>query len=548
MINNRNMITLLGILLFSLMLTGCSSDDPVDTQKQGPLIERGLTVLRKGNGAEPQTLDPHRAEDVSSSNILRDLYEGLVLTGSDGGPIPGVAESWDISADGKTYIFNLRPTAHWSNGDPVVAADFVAGMRRSVDPATGSNYGLILAPILNAEAILAGDLAPRALAVDALDAHTLRIQLKAPTPYFLGLLTHSTTYPIHRSSLKAYGERFARPGHMVSNGAYSLAEAVVQSHITLRRNPYYWDNANTHIDEVRYYPIEDASAEFKRYRAGELDWGGVPTAQFPWAKEHLGSQLHVNPYLGTYYYGFNLTRPPFAGAEKLRRALSMAIDRTVLAEKITGAGEIPAYGWVPPGLPGYEQQQLDYAEWTQEERITEARRLYAEAGYSADNPLRVEIRYNTLEDHRKIAVAISQMWKQALGVQTTLFNEEWKVFLQNRKQKQVTEVFRAGWIGDYPDPYTFLELMHSQHGINDSGYDNLDYDALLAAISQLPDGEARNRLMAQAESRLLADHPVIPLFFYVSKTLIKPWVEGYVPNIMNHHYTKDLIIRRPVGL
>ncbi len=532
----------LGLVILALaLLSGCS-DSSNPSERQGPLVENGLTMLRKANGAEPQTLDPHRAEDVSSANILRDLYEGLALTGADGGPKPGAAESWTMSEDGLRYVFHLRPTARWSNGDPLVAEDFVAGLRRTVDPATGSNYGMILAPIAQAEAILSGQAKPDTLGVRALDEHTLEIRLKAPTPYFLSLLTHSTTYPIHRPSLAAHGDRFTRPGNLVTNGAYQLTEAVVQSHITLSRNPYYWDNAHTRIDKVRYSAIEDAASEFKRYRAGEVDWGGVPTANFRWAKEYLGDELRIHPYLGVFYFGLNLTRPPFQNAPALRRALNLAVDREILTEKITGGGEIPAYGWVPPGLPGYQPVVPDYANWTREARFAEARRLYAEAGYSAERPLQVEIRYNTQEDNRKIAVAVAQMWKQVLGVETTLFNEEWKVFLQNRKQKQVTQVFRSGWIGDYADPYTFLELLHSQHGINDSGYTNPAYDALLARISVLPGGPERNALMRQAEAMMLADDPVIPLFFYVSKTLIKPWVKGYQPNIMNQHYTKDLWI------
>jgi len=527
-----------------LTLAGCS-DSADSSGHQGPSIDNGLTVLRKANGTEPQTLDPHRAEDVSSANILRDLYEGLVLTGAEG-PRPGVAERWEISADGLRYVFHLRPTARWSNGDAVVAEDFVAGMRRTVDPATGSNYGMILAPIAEAEAILAGQAKPETLGIHALDAHTLEIRLKAPTPYFLSLLTHSTTYPIHRPSLAEFGERFTRPGNLVSNGAYQLSEAVVQSHITLSRNPHYWDNAHTRIDKVRYSAIEDASSEFKRYRAGEVDWGSVPTADFAWAKANLGEELHIHPYLGVYFYGLNLTRTPFKDAPALRRALTLAVDREILTEKITRGGEIPAYGWVPPGLPGYEQATPDHALWTREARFAEAKRLYAEAGYSAEHPLKVEIRYNTQEDNRKIAVAVAQMWKQVLGVETTLFNEEWKVFLQNRKQKQVTQVFRSGWIGDYADPYTFLELLHSRHGINDSGYANPAYDALLARISALPGGPERDALMHDAEVTMLADDPVMPLFFYVSKTLIKPWVKGYRPNIMNQHYTKDLWIE-PAG-
>lgn len=522
--------------LLALLLSACGGDEA--PSGGAALVTEFGEVLRKGNGAEPQTLDPHRAEDVASSNILRDLYEGLVLTGPGGAPVPGVASRWQVADDQLSWTFHLRDDARWSNGDPVVAADFVAGMRRSVDPAVGSNYGMILAPIRNARAILEGRLPPQALGVHARGPRQLLIELNAPTPYLLGLFTHSTTYPIHRPSLAAAPERFTRPGRMVSNGAYRLHDWVVQSHITLRRNPYYHSISQVDIEEVRYYPLEDMTTELKRYRAGELDWTStIPSAQFDWLKARMPGELEVHPYLGTYYYGFNLTRAPFKDAPQLRASLSMAVDREILTRHVTRAGEIPSYGWVPPGLPGYEGVRLDYADWSRERRIAEARRLYRQAGYGPDNPLRVEIRYNTQEDHRKIALAVAQMWKQILGVQVSLLNEEWKVFLQNRKQKKVTQVFRAGWIGDYADPHTFLSLLHSDHGINDSGYRNPAYDSLLETISTLPAGVARDRAMAEAEAMLLADHPVLPLFHYVSRSLVKPWVSGYQANIMDHHYT-----------
>ena len=503
-------------------------------------------VLRRGNGAEVQTLDPHKAEGVPASNILRDLYEGLVSEAPDGRLVPGVARSWTIEDDGRRYRFHLRPEARWSNGDPVTAQDFVFSLRRSVDPATGSKYSQILAPILNAEAIIAGKKPVTALGVKALDDHTLEIRLKAPTPYFLGLLTHSTAYPVHRASLQAEGEHFSRPGKLVSNGAYRLTEWVVHSHITLVRNRHYWDDAHTRIDKVIYYPIEDSATELKRYRAGELDiTDALPLRQFRWIQKHLGDQLHIAPYLGTYYFGYNLTRPPFKDAPGLRRALSLAIDRKLLTEKVTGLGEAPLYSWVPEGLHGYTPARLDYADWPKAKRLAEARRLYAEAGYSRQRPLTVEIRYNTSENHKKVAIAIAAMWKQALGVKTRLINEEWKVFLQNRKQKQVTQVFRAGWIGDYDDPYTFLEILRSNHGMNDSGYVNVQYDALLDQASREADPQRRFQLMRRAEAIALADHPVIPLYGYVSKHLVKPHVGGFTANVLDHHYTKHLYLREP---
>ena len=437
----------------------------------------------------------------------------------------------------------MRKNAKWSNGDPVTAHDFVFGLRRSADPATASQYSQILAPILHAEDVIAGKQAVENLAVEATSDHVLVITLKAATPYFLGLLNHSSTYPVHAASVKQYGNRFSRPGKMVSNGAYQLSDWVIQSHITLLRNPQYWDNEDTIIDKVIYYPIEDQSTELKRYRAGEIDrTEEIPNKQFKWIKQNLGDELQIAPYLGSYYYGFNLTKPPFKDNLQLRRALSMAIDRKIITEKITGIGEQPSYSWVPPGILGYTSAKLDYADWTQQQREQEAKKLYQEAGYSRSNPLTVEIRYNTSENHKKLAVVIASMWKKVLGVKTSLVNEEWKVFLENRKQKQVTQVFRAGWIGDYNDPYTFAELMHSKHGINDPGYNNPRYDELLKQAAFETDADKRIATLRRAEQILLDDQPIIPIYSYVSKHLIKPYVGNYKPNVLDHNYTKDLYI------
>ncbi len=499
--------------------------------------------LRKGNGAEVQTLDPHKAEGVPASNILRDLYEGLTSEAPNGDIIPGGAESWDISEDGTVYTFKIRKGAKWSNGDTVTAHDFEFGLKRSVDPATGSKYSMIMSPILNVEAVIANEKSIEEMAVKALDDYTLQITLKAATPFFLGLLNHSTTYPVHKGNLEIHGDQFSRPGKLVGNGAYALTEWVVQSHIIIERNDHYWDNANTTIDKVSYLPIEDDSTELKRYRAGEVDYTAtVPLSQFKWIRKNLNDELHVDPYLGTYYYGFNLVKPPFENNLKLRKALSLAVDRTTLTEKVMGTGEIPAYSWVPPGMNNYTSQTFDYADMTQPERLELAKKLYQEAGYSQQNPLEVEIRYNTNEGHKKLAIAISAMWKQALGVKVTLLNEEWKVFLENRKQKIVTQVFRAGWIGDYNDPYTFLELLHSKHGINDSAYNNPEYDQLLSDISLEADQVKRRALMEKAEALMLADHPIMPIYTYSSKKMLKPYVAGYEPNILDHHYSKDLKI------
>lgn len=494
-------------------------------------------VLHWGNGAEPQSLDPHKSEGVPGSNIQRNLYEGLIAEAPDGSLVPGAAESWEISDDGKVYTFKLHENGRWSNGEPVTAADFVFGIRRTLNPATLSRYQFILYPIENAQAVAAGEMPVEAVGVKAIDDHTLEIRLENSTPYFLGLLTHSASYPLNRANVAEFGDRFARPGNLVSNGAYMLDDWVIQSYVKLTRNPYYWNNDATTIDTVYMYNTEDKSAELKRYRADEIDitYASLPKAQMNWMRDNLGDELKIAPYLGSYYYGFNLTQPPFSEySADLRRALALAVNREIITSQITDAGEIPSFGFVPP-VDNYQGQQMPEAEWTQAEREAEAKRLYAAAGFTPQNPLRFTIMYNTEEDHRRIAIAIASMWKQVLGVEASILNQEWKVFLETRNNMKDTQVFRQGWIGDYNDAYTFLELYQSTSGLNDTGFKNPEYDKLLKLASAENDLAKRAEHLQEAERVMLENMPIIPIYFYVTTTLVKPWVQGFQPNIMDHH-------------
>ncbi len=495
-------------------------------------------VFRKNNGTEPGTLDPHRAEGVPASNVLRDLFEGLVMEDPSGAYIPGAAESWSLSEDAKTYVFKMRENGKWSNGDVVTAEDFVYGLRRSVDPATLSNYSSMLYPIKNARDIVLGKRSSETLGVRANGPTTLIIELEEPTPYFLSLLTHSTTYATHRPSVEKFGARFTRPGNLVGNGAFKLEEWRVQSHIKLVRNTEYWDNKNTTLEEVYYYPIDDVNSSFKRYRAQELDFTETVLAeQLPWIRQCLPGDLKISPYFGSYYYGFNNTQPPFKNKPKLRTALSMAVDRNVITDIILGAGQIPAYSLVP-SVKTFKAVPANWSQWTQEQRNQEAQRLYSEAGFSKEKPLEVEILYNTSDNHKRIALAIAAMWKQTLGVKTTLRNQEWKVFLETRRLKQGTQVYRAGWIGDYDDPYTFSQLLHSENEMNHPGYSSEEYDELINLAATKNAGESRLDVLRQAEKAMLEDMPIIPIYFYVSQHLIKPRVSGLEGNVMDHHYSK----------
>ena len=509
-----------------------------------PAVLAEEQVLYRGNGEEPQTLDPHRSEGVPAAHVLRDLYEGLTTESADGDIIPGAAQRWNISADGKTYTFYMDRSARWSNGDALTAEDFVFSLRRSADPATASNSATMLLPILNAKEVIGGELPPDQLGVSLLDEFTLQIQLVDPTPYFLGLLSHASTYPVHRGSLEAEGLEaegggFSRPEVLVSNGAYVLKRWEVRSFIELERNPLYRAAAETLMERVFYVPIEDLNAEVKQFRAGELDWTyEVPNNQFKWLEQNYPDELIITPWLGSYFFGFNLTREPFLESPGLRRALVLAIDREVITGKVTQFGEQPSFALVPPGIGDYPPAVPEYAAWTQEERNAEAVRLYEEAGYSQENPLDTEIRYNSSENHKKIALAVASMWKQVLGVQTTLVNEEWKVFLQNREQKVVTRVFRAGWISDYNDPYSFLELFRTGHGRNDYGYANDSYDALLEQIARERIPGRRERMMVEAERILLEDNPILPVYTYITKRLVDQRIRGWQNNAMDHHLSR----------
>ncbi len=538
----RRIFFLLGLLV--LLWAGWQQFDDA-TPGESPGDADAPSVLHRGNGPEPETLDPQIARSDSSGALIRDLFEGLTRLSPDGKVIAGAASSWDVSADGKTYLFHLRPAARWSNGDPLTAADFVFSLRRLVDPETAAAFAFFLSPVVNASEIIGGDKAVEELGVSALDEHTLEIRLKAPTPYLPGVLTHPANFAIHRASFERHGREFTRPGNLVSNGAYKLSEAVIGSHYAIEKNPHYWGAENTAIEQVVYHQIPNQNAEFARYRAGDLDVTyTVPNNLFALAAENYPDQLKVSPQLTTYYYGFNLRRAPFAGQRGLRRALSMVVDRKLLTKSILTAGQTPAYGWVPPGVANYSAIEPDWAAWPMEQRLTEARRLYREAGYDESNPLKVEIRYNSADIHRKIAVAIASIWNEALGVEASQLNEEFQVLLQDMRNGNA-DVFRSSWVADYDDAFTFLEILHTTAAANFVGYDNPVYDDLLEQAAATPDAVQRRTLLQQAEAVMLADQPLMPIYFYVNKRMVSRRVEGWENNSLNIHYSQDLSIAAP---
>ena len=529
------------IAALSLVSCGGSGDRSSQPAVGTPATKADPTTLTRGNGPEPDTLDPQRARTDGAFNILRDVFEGLTAVGPDGSAVPAAATSWTVTPDGLEYRFQLRDGLRWSNGDRLVAGDYVAGMRRLVDPATASPYAQILEPVVNAAEITRGEKPATELGVTAPDERTVVIRLRNPAPYLLGLLAQPGTFPVHGPSLAANGAEFARPGKMLSNGAFVLEDWVLGSHVVIRRNRNYWNDAATRLERVHFVHHADVGTEFRQYRAGELDITYVvPQQQFNWIKQNLPSELHISPQLSVYYYGFNLTRPPFKDQPGLRRALSLVIDRDKLTSAVTGLGEAPAYGWVPDGTADYTSQKFDYASRPYAERLAEARELYRKAGYSADKPLEVEIRYNTGEVHNRLAVAVAAMWKEALGIKTTLYAEEFRALLQSVQSRTDTQVFRSSWVGDFNDAYTFLQLLQTGFGINLTGYSSPRYDALLAEATRQPDVARRRALLEESERVMLADTPVLPLYFYVSKHLVKPYVQGWHDNVMNVQYSKGL--------
>ncbi len=515
------------------VLAACGTPDSTDHTSR----------LLRGNGAEPESLDPHAVRSEAAGNILRDIGEGLVSFTADGRIVAGVAESWTISPDGLEYEFLLRPDARWSNGDPITADDFVYSFRRLADPGTAAFYASLLGAIVNAEAITRGEMPPERLAVTVLDDGRLHIRLKQATAYFLQLLSFPSTYPVHRDSVERYGTDFARPGRLLSNGAYRLQERVVGSHVKLTRNPFYWNDAQTRIDEVIFYALPDNMAELLRFRAGELDiTSAIPAGSFARLNRDMPALLRVAPYLATYYLGFNLHREPFAGNRSLRRALSLAIDREVITQRVLGNGEQPAYSWTPPGINGYLPPPVGYEQWPPGQRLAEARRLYREAGYGPENGPEMELRFNTSEAHQRIAVAVQAMWKEALGLEVTLVQEEFRVMLQKIRGGQVNGLFRSSWIADYDDPLTFAEVLASDSATNMTGYNNPEYDSLLEKAAQEHNATKRYALLEKAEALAMEDVPLIPVYHYVSKHLVASRVGGWQDHALDYHMSKDLFL------
>ncbi len=481
-----------------------------------------------GNSAEPESLDPHKTSGVPESNIIRQMLIGLTTTDNDGKTIPGMATEWHTD-DNKVWTFKIRD-ANWSNGDPVTAHDFVYSFRRLVDPATASPYSTYLADLtmLNAQDIVDGKQSPDTLGVKAIDDKTLEITLAEPVPYLPDALMHTSVKPVNQKAVAQFGDKWTSPENYVANGPYNLKEWQINEKIVLTRNPTYYDDANTTINEVTLLAVGESSTEVNRYKAGEMDiTSGVPEEQFQQLKTELGTQVSVQPKLCTYYYEFNNTKPPF-NDPRVRRALTLAMDRETVAEKILGQGQTAAYQLNPTFIQGMNNYTPEWQSWSKEQRIAEAKRLLAEAGYNASNPLSFELLYNTSDSHKKIASAAVSFWKDGLEfIDAKLVNQEWKTYLET-KRKQDFEIARAGWCADYNEPSSFLNIFKSGNSQNAGKYNSPTYDAImLKTLGADIDANGRAELYHQAEAELEKDNPAIFVYHYVGPKLIKPYVAGF---------------------
>jgi oligopeptide transport system substrate-binding protein len=518
------------------LLTACNSD-------QGQSSSQGLsqhqTSLRRGLGGEPGSLDPAQAVDSFSAELLDDLYEGLIAESPDGELLPGVAESWTVDATGTQYTFQLRKGAQWSNGTPVTAQAFEAAWRRVLDPKSASPVADNLRVIRGADAIIHGRASPETLGVSSPRNDLLIVNLEKPAPYFLQLLTHTSTFPVYSDAAAKSHD----PKVWVSNGPYVLSNWTPGGTLRLPKNEHYWDRRKVPIEVIEYVPVSDENAEMTQYRADQLDLTqGVPTALLAVLRRDRPTEFHSAPFLATAYYALNLRRGPLRDSVDLRQSLAMAIDRKVLLQTLLPYGQQPAYGFLPPGTLNYNPQSWDWKSLSDEARIQEARRLYASAGYTAKKPLHLTLLFNTNTNIKQLAIAIAAMWKETLGIQIDLVDEEYRVFLQSRKDPSRWDVVRLAWAADYNDAVNFLDTFRSGSANNDAGYSDKKYDALLDDAATAVDPQKRRALLESAERLMLADYPIIPIYFFTSHRLIRPYVKGEVANPLNRLYSKHLAI------
>jgi oligopeptide transport system substrate-binding protein len=529
----RLKITFFGFWLTAfVVLVSCSQQHPPSVAAPAEV------VLRRGLGGEPSSLDPAAAVDTFSTQILQDVYEGLTVESSSGDVIPGVATSWQVDQTGTKYTFQLRKDALWSNGKHIRAQDFANAWKRVVDPKRGSPVANDLRLIVGAGEIMSGRAHPSSLGVETPTDEVLVVNLVQPAPFFPELVAHSAAFPV-------YSEESARShdaGSWVSNGPYVLSNWQPGSQIVLTQNRKYWDADTVHVPAVQYHFAPDQNAQFAAYRAGQLDMTDtIPSNAIASIRAEHPNEIVIAPYLATAYYGLNFDRPPFKGNKQLRQALAMAIDRVRLVDAL-GLGQIRALGFIPPSLWNYSPQRWTWESLSDTDRIAEARKLYAGAGYSSQRPLALRLLYNSNPEIKQTALVIAAMWKEVLGVETEFIDEEFRVYLQSRHDKTKWEVVRLAWNADYNDASNFLEIFRSNSPNNDTGYSDQALDTLLDDAGKSGDPDVRRRLLEAAERSVLDAYPIIPLYFLVSKRLVKPYVVGVKPNPLDRVYSRSISI------
>jgi len=490
-------------------------------------------ILRRGLDSEVESLDPQKGIALYDVDVQHELLEGLTALDMDLKPIPGAALSWDVSADGLTYIFHLRPDGKWSNGDPLTADDFLYAMRRGVDPKTGASDPAALKPILNAEALIAGtEKDVTKLGVEVVDPYTLRIRLQAPCVIFPLRLSDNSAMPLHRASIEKWGNDWPKPGHFVGNGAFILKDWVPQSQIILAKNPNYHDAASVTLDEVDYLNTEDRVAGMRRWEAGEIDeFDFLPVKELKRLKETYGAEYLEAPINAHSFLTINVTKGPLAEDLRLRQALNMTVDRETITQKVIQNGSLPAYGFMPPVMPGYVSQSVDFKALPQAERVAKAKELMKAAGYGPDHPLKVTVIYPTSDQVRTELLAIAAMWKQ-IGVEVSLDNMEWQVYLKRVQQKDY-DIGIMGEYGLYDEPEDGLINYESTNvSYNYPGYKNPAYDKLVEAGKVAITAATRNELFEQAEKQMMTDMPVIPITDTLQHTLVHKRVVGWKANVV----------------
>jgi oligopeptide transport system substrate-binding protein len=493
-------------------------------------------ILHYGNGSEPQGLDPHVVTGVPENHLVRALFEGLAVKNPYTlEPEPGVAQSWDISDDGRIITFHINPRAKWSNGDPMSAHDYVWSWQRALSPAMGNQYAYMLFPVKNAESYATGKITDfKEVGVKALDDLTLQVTLTERTPYFIQLMDHYSTFAVHRPTLEKFGKatdrytRWTRVENLVGNGAFRLKEWLLNRRITMEKSDTYWDKDKVKLNGVVFYPTENIVSEERMFRVGQLHYtASIPLDKIPVYRAMTNSPYVQAPYIGTYFYLFNTKRAPLDDV-RVRQALSMAIDREKLNATVLKGANVPAYSITPPGTLGYQPPMVFGYD------VPRARQLLADAGYPQGQGWpQTQLIYSTSESHRKIAVALQQMWKDALNIPVTISNQEWKVYLDSVSQMDF-QIARRGWIGDYVDPNNFLDLFLCGGGNNNTGFCDPAYDEMILRLApKAKTREQRFAIFAEAETLLMEQMPILPIYTYTSQHLIHPSVKGLPPNLMD---------------